>query len=423
MGSEGAPPLGACGDIVTNSNKAHADAFKSAVERVVNNDNCTGCGACALVSSRVRMALSDDGYMRPIVSAGTDSAIETKRFQHVCPGIRVDARAVQAPLSHQTFGKYWSVWEAWAVDPAVRHSGSSAGVITALVQGIVAAGGRAVGATASAEQPSRTVPVTLTTKEEALSAAGSRYAPVATASHGAGLTSSDAFIGKPCEAAAIRAYQLHADTRAEPFLLSFFCAGTPSQLATDSLASDRLGIASEDIERLRYRGNGWPGEFAVVSRDGESRTLSYKESWGQVLGKALQWRCKICPDGTGQLADVTVGDFWEADSSGYPRFDAASVGRSVVICRTQRGHEHVLRAAQARLIDIRELDIEQLEPVQPLQVDRRSTMAGRIIGTAVAGRAVPRFLGFGVIGLGVKNVRRNLRAGVGAYLRVLGRRT
>ncbi|WP_234880188.1 Coenzyme F420 hydrogenase/dehydrogenase, beta subunit C-terminal domain [Mycolicibacterium litorale] len=360
--------------------------------------------------------------MRPTVTAGPNSPIETKRFQYVCPGVRVDARAVKAPYSHRTFGRYWSVWEAWAVDPTVRHSGSSAGVITALVQGIVASGGHAVGASASAEQPSRTVPITLTTKEEALAAAGSRYAPVATASQARGLNSSDAFIGKPCEVSALRAYQLHADTHEEPFLLSFFCAGTPSQLATDRLANDRLGIATENIERLRYRGNGWPGEFQVVARDGESRALSYRESWGQVLGKSLQWRCKICPDGTGQLADVTVGDYWEADSGGYPRFDTDSVGRSVVICRTRRGHESVIRAAQAGEIEIRELGIERLEPVQPLQVDRRETMAGRIIGTSAAGREVPSYRGFGVISLGAKYAKRNLRAAVGAYLRVLGRR-
>ncbi|MGE2715281.1 Coenzyme F420 hydrogenase/dehydrogenase, beta subunit C-terminal domain [Mycolicibacterium litorale] len=404
------------------SGKDTGDTFKLAVGKVVDNQNCTGCGACALISSRVVMTLSADGYSRPTVAQGPDSKAETKQFQKVCPGVRVDARDLRAPHSHETFGKYWSVWEAWALDPAVRHKGSSAGVITALAQGIVTSGGRAVGATASAEQPSQTVPITLTTKEEALSAAGSRYAPVATASRAKGLTNQDAFIGKPCEASAVRAYQLQADTREEPLLLSFFCAGTPSQLATDELANGRLGIASDDIERLQYRGNGWPGEFEVVTRDGESRSLSYQESWGQVLGKALQWRCKICPDGTGQLADVTVGDFWEADSNGYPRFDTESVGRSVVICRTKRGHEAVLRAAQDSVIQIRELDIEQLVPVQPLQVDRRSTMAGRIIGTAAAGRAVPRFRGFGVVGLGFKYADRNLRAGVGAYLRVLGRR-
>jgi coenzyme F420 hydrogenase subunit beta len=398
------------------------DDFAASVKKVVDNENCSGCGACALLSSRVKMELATDGYMRPAVAPGTSNPDERRLFQKVCPGVTVDSRGAKAPQSHPTFGSYWSVWEAWAADSNVRHAGSSGGVTTALVQMIIAAGGEAIGAAASQDRPNTTVPVKLTTKAEALAAAGSRYAPVATAALGRGLQTGDAFVGKPCEVAAMRALGAGDLDAPGPVLLTFFCAGTPSQFATDRLANDRLGVDTADIDSLRYRGSGWPGEFTVVAKDGRTSQLSYKESWGQVLGKALQWRCKICPDGTGQLADVSVGDYWESDSDGYPRFDADSIGRSVVICRTERGHDLLMRAVRGRTIQVEEFDISRLESVQPLQVDRRATMAGRIIGTAAARRAVPRFRGFGVFRLGLCNPNKNLRAGVGAFLRVHGRR-
>jgi coenzyme F420 hydrogenase subunit beta len=405
------------------SSQPPSDKFQRAVEKVVENDNCSGCGACALISPRVSMNLSPKGYMRPVVQPGNESAVaESALFKRVCPGVTVDSRAAKGPSSHPIFGRYWSVWEAWAADPTVRFEGSSAGVTTALAQLVVSSGGTTVGAAASRSQPTRTVPVTLTTKEEALAAAGSRYAPVATAANAGGLTESDAFVGKPCEVAAMHALHASRANDEGPILLSFFCAGTPSQHATDELASVRLGVASSEISTLDYRGNGWPGEFTVVSHDGRRQALSYQESWGQILGKALQWRCKICPDGTGQLADITVGDFWESDASGYPRFDAETAGRSVVICRTKRGHDFLLKAVQTSSVEVRPLAIESLDSVQPLQVDRRATMAGRVVGTRAAGRAVPRFRGFGVTRLGLNYPKRNIRAGVGAFLRVLGRR-
>jgi coenzyme F420 hydrogenase subunit beta len=295
-------------------------------------------------------------------------------------------------------------------------------VTTALVQEVISAGGAAVGAGASAEQPTRTVPVRLTTKEEALAAAGSRYAPVATAGLARGLRNQDAFVGKPCEVAAIRALTSDNQSDESPVLISFFCAGTPSQLATEKLANGDLGINSGDIKSLRYRGRGWPGDFTVESRSGVSSTLSYKESWGRVLGKSLQWRCKICPDGTGQLADIVVGDFWESDEHGYPKFGADSEGRSVVICRTERGHDLLMHAVRAGAVRIQAMKISRLEPIQPLQVDRRVTMAGRLLGATAAGRPTPRFRGFGVVRLGARHPYRNFRAGTGAFLRVLGRR-
>lgn len=47
--------------------------------------------------------------------------------------------------------------------------------------------------------------------------------------------------------------------------------------------------------------------------------MTYNDSWGKILGRELGFRCKICPDGIGMLADISSGDSWNT-KDGYPDF-------------------------------------------------------------------------------------------------------
>lgn len=396
------------------------------IESVLRNDNCSGCGACSLVSSRVSMRLDGSGFMRPTVSSAIGDADVDRReaelFHAVCPGVSVRAPKSDSQGSvSPTFGEYVSAWEGWATDPATRKAGSSAGILTALAAWIVESGrsSSVVGSASSPNMPSRTIPVRITTREEALESAGSRYAPVANLAAYALDASTNALIGKPCEISA--AVQLHdaleLPPSSRPIMLSFFCAGTPSQWATDRLAAG-LGIPADEAKALRYRGNGWPGEFAVTSRSGAVATLSYDDSWGQHLGRELQWRCKICVDGTGGHADIAVGDFWKADARGYPTFDDAD-GISAIIVRTKRGGQLLNDAVEAGVIFARPLDLDIVEMVQPLQRDRKRTLAGRLVGRAMAAKRVPKYVGYRLFSLAAKHWWANLRAILGTFRRSL----
>lgn len=396
------------------------DRLSRAVRRVERNGNCSGCGGCTLISSRVEMALDDEGYMRPRVSGapGAQDTAESRRFSRVCPGVRVDAPPQQA-ATHPVLGTYVSAWQGTAVDEEVRFAGSSGGVLTALSTWLVETGrARTVaGACAAADAPRLTVPVSITTREEAMRASGSRYAPVAALDGWSG-EAADAISVKPCEASAARAYHQQTSPGAEaPLMLSFFCAGTPSQHATDQLADTLIGQHSQ-LRTLRYRGEGWPGEFRVESADGEVGTLSYADSWGAHLGRQLQWRCKICVDGTGASADIAVGDYWEADAEGFPVFDEGA-GNSVVIARTQRGDEILRLASEAGVIAIAPLDIQRAIDVQPLQYQRRTALIGRLWGRRLAGRRVPSYRGYGLYALAVRHAGANARSLVGTWLRTM----
>lgn len=317
-------------------------------------------------------------------------------------------------------GSYVGVWVAHATDPQIRFTASSGGALTALHAWLVQTGRatRVLGAAAATGDQRRTVPVSITTREEALRAAGSRYAPVGTLTGAHGLGKGEAVTGKPCEIAALRALGEHdRSTPSErPLLLSFFCAGTPSQRSTEDLLA-RTGLDPErPVDELRYRGGGWPGGFRARQGDrmGEA---DYATSWGQILGRTVQWRCKICPDGIGQSADIVAADLWETDRAGYPLFEERD-GVSALIARTQRGLEIVELAARAGVLTLRQIPMQQLANVQPLQDERRRLLLARILGAAAAGRRAPRYRGFGLAGLTVRRPRLAARVARGSWRRV-----
>ncbi len=175
-------------------------------------------------------------------------------------------------------------------------------------------------------------------KEELLAATGSRYAPASPAD-GLGLIEKEdgvsLFIGKPCDVAGVRKVcNQKPDLQKKIGLtLSLFCAGTPALRGTFTIF-EKMGINDiSSIQSLRYRGMGWPGKItACVKSAGkeEKYEMSYEVSW-EILAKHLPWRCYLCPDHTGEFADISLGDPW------YRAVSANEEGASLILIRTETG--------------------------------------------------------------------------------------
>ncbi|PZU45675.1 MAG: hypothetical protein DI566_09460 [Microbacterium sp.] len=395
------------------------NALRERVRGVVERDACSGCGLCAHLDGGLEMQLDARGYLRPVVVRPPTQAPDAlQSFERACPGMRVAAQHPDGAERHPLLGSYFAVWEAWASDPELRHAGSSGGVLTALNTWLLESGqaARVTGAAADHDHPRRSVPVTILTRAEAVAAAGSRYAPVAALANTDAFLPGSAVTGKPCEAAAMRALPGAGSDESRPLLLSFFCAGTPSQKATDRLLDD-LGIAPDaTVDELRYRGNGWPGRFTARAGD-VSVDADYEESWGSTLGPTTQWRCKVCPDGVGESADIVAADSWATDERGYPLF-AEGAGVSALIARTRRGLAVIEAAIDAGVIEVRPLSMADLASAQPLQTARRRHLLARLWGSLLAGRRPPRFPGFSLVRIGLHGPRTFVNVLRGTHRRV-----
>lgn len=382
--------------------------------RVMQGDLCAGCGACAaLAPGKVRMAMAPPGYLRPVQEAPLEAA-EEDAIVRVCPGLgqRVAAAGrTEAVL----WGPYVSMQTGWATDPDLRFAGASGGGLSALLVHLLRSGrvDAVIQIAADPDQPIGNVTVVSTDAAGVLAAAGSRYAPSAPL-EGLPARLADgrryAVVGKPCDAAALRAMR-EADPKlaaAVPVILSFFCAGVPSRTGGRAVLA-ALDADPARVTAFRYRGMGWPGRATARLDDGSERSMTYHDSWGGILSRHVQHRCKICADGTGVAADLVCADAWESDAEGYPRFEEVP-GVSLIVARTALGAEVLAAAQAAGAVETAPFDVDDLAAIQPGQRDRRRALWARLAALRLAGRPVPRYEGLQVAAAARQNsLGRNIR--------------
>lgn len=295
------------------------------------------------------------------------------------------------------WGRHYSVVTAWSTEPEVRHTGSSGGALTGLARWLVKTG-RVDSVLVTQYDPEYAIgtrSMATDASQDLLAGAGSKYCPAApllALRNLAERPGKHAVIGRPCDIATLRRAIAAGDPLGDRIevLLSFFCAGTPSD-AGNRVLLDRLGIGGPDeLESFRHRGQGWPGDTQAVARSGETATCTYGESWGQVLRQYVHTLCKICSDGIGEQADIVAADAWYGDDEGYPLFDEAD-GRSLVIARTPTGRSLLQEALYEGALAAEPLDIREIDRMQPGQLNRRRQLAQRIAAYRLTGQAVPRY--------------------------------
>ena len=398
------------------------------LERVLKGNSCAGCGLCAGIDPAIGIERDAKGWKRPVArgapAPGTDALLA-----QICPGATVSPWTLSdAPNTHPLWGPHVRVLTGYSTDAELRHNASSGGALSALALHLLKTGevSRVLHVGMDPERPLETRITRSADRGAILGAAGSRYAPASpleTLSAELEAPGTMLFIGKPCDVGALRQL-MQADPAIAarfPYLLSFFCAATPSQDGTDRIVR-RLGFEPGEVSAFRYRGDGWPGYASATTADGRSARLSYADSWGDILSKEVQFRCKICPDGVGGAADVAAADAWYGGESGYPSFDEAD-GRSLIITRTSHGDALLSAAEAAGALTTSPLAIAEILLMQPSQASRKRLLASRL--AAMAATLMPRP---GMHGLQLAEARRSvalraeLKSLLGTIRRIVTRR-
>ncbi len=394
---------------------------------------CCGCGACAYISrDEIRMVDTFEYGRRPLLSDGPPRDPRSYEELRVCPGIHLehtfdaaDPELVRDLLAG--WGPVYEVWEGHAADEAIRLAGSSGGAASALALYAIERGGMhgVLHIAPRSDVPYLNETVLSRSRVELLARTGSRYAP-ASPCDGLQLVE-DApapcvFIGKPCDVAAVqKARQLRPKLDAKVGLtIGFFCAGVPTTRATLELLR-RVGVDDPaGLISLRYRGNGWPGRwtarYQTASGSVEERSLSYEESWG-FLTNDKQWRCHICPDHTGEFADIAVGDPW------YRPVRPGEPGQSLIVPRTRTGLDFLHAAAQAGYVVLERQDATLLPRSQPNLLKARGAVWGRLLMLRLLRVPTPRFPGMRMARFwwSELNWRQRLQSTLGTLRRIVRR--
>ncbi|GHF06504.1 hypothetical protein GCM10016455_29600 [Aliiroseovarius zhejiangensis] len=392
------------------------------IARVAQGSLCSGCGACAAVApDKIKMVLQDPGFLRPQLSDGLSDE-EDETIARICPGMGQSVEA-NGRADDVIWGPYLHMHTGHAIDPQLRFAGSSGGALSAVILHLLDSGqiDHVLQTGPSETLPTANKTFLSDTREEILSAAGSRYAPSAPlAELDLHLATGKKFalVGKPCDIAALRALAKF-DPRIDaqiPFMLSFFCAGVPS-LTGSGKVLDALGARVEEVRAFRYRGNGWPGKATAILHDGETHSMSYHESWGGILSSHVQHRCKICADGSGTAADLVCADAWTCDADGYPLFEEQD-GISLIVTRTKVGESVLQGAVDAGVLAIDHFNNDQLATMQPGQTNRRRALLARLAGLWILRKPIPHYRGLHLLKMARQNTfARNSRNFLGMLRR------
>jgi len=387
---------------------------------VVTNGLCVGCGLCQSMagSETIELRLNDEGYLRPSFRQPLDRALE-HRILAACPGTVIEGpRDVRR--NDPIWGPVDKVWRAQASDDELRHCGSSGGVLSALALDLLETGviDAVLHVGPDPDRPMRSRARISTDRAGLLAGIGARYNPAAPLTEIHRLSRAGTrfvLIGKPCDVAAANRL-----ARQDPVVacqmvaaFAFFCAGVPSHTISQSVIG-KYGLAEDDVTLLRYRGNGCPGPTRIEA-GARAFEQSYDETWSDELSQEIQFRCKICPDATGETADIAGCDAWiTADGLAHGTYE----NWNAVLPRTGRGND-IFRSAMARgVLRGDEIDIGDLARMQPHQVERKTVVAARRLGAQLAGIPTPRMQALGIWRAALRAPCAFLSSAIGTFRRV-----
>jgi len=400
-----------------------SEARSATLRRVLAADACAGCGLCAGVAPGAIEMDGADGWLRPRVVGPVAPEAEAA-IAAACPALDLEIEAAGRP-DHVLWGPIVEARIGHATDPELRRHASSGGGLSALLVHLLETGAvdYVLQTAASDADPLGNMTVTSLDRTGVFRAAGSRYAPSAPLADIEEALARDAkfaFVGKPCDVAALRALA-RVDPRVDarvPAMLSFFCAGVPNRQGAVKVVQ-KLGFREDEVTAFRFRGDGWPGQAKATGPGGETRGMSYADSWGGILSAHVQFRCKICPDGTGGFADIVCADAWETDAAGYPLFEEAE-GESMILARTEAGAALARAAEAAGRIEARPFAVADIAAMQPGQLSRRRAALARSLAMPFAGRPMPRHRGFHLAAAARQGgLKSNLRNFLGTLRRLI----
>jgi coenzyme F420 hydrogenase subunit beta len=366
------------------------------LETVVRSGLCTGCGICESVAGRdaVEMRLSPIGQLRPLVKHPLPKAVE-QRALALCPGVEVVGPTSQPGIDMSpVWGPIASLQRGWSADPDVRWRAAAGGAMTALGLYLLESGqvDAILHVRANESDPTRTDAQVSRTREEVIGGSQSRYGPAAPLVHVHRLLDDGvrfAVLAKPCDISAVRALQ-RTDVRARDQIracVTLFCGGVPSLRMADAIVRHH-GVTPDEVTLFRFRGEGWPGPLRTGTADGSTYDISYDDAWYDASATwtyDMQFRCKVCPDAIGEVADVSCPDGWVMEG-GKPLHDEGPDGVNLVIARTDTGRRLVEAAVGDGYLETAPCSYDELDLMHRDHYPRKLSAPARAAGMRLGGQ-------------------------------------
>jgi coenzyme F420 hydrogenase subunit beta len=337
------------------------------IESVINTGLCTGCGTCIALcpENALELSYNEKKYIyTPKINK--EKCINCGICDRTCPGNKIDFNQ----LNYEIFGKkpdnifignYMNCYIGYSTDSSIRYASSSGGLVTqllvfALEEGIIDG---ALVTRMKKERPLEPEPFIAKTREEIIEASKSKYCPVPANTGLKKILESKngekfAVVGLPCHIQGVRkAEQIDKTLRDKIVLhIGLFCNHTPNFLGTE-LYLKKVNVKKDEVIKLDYRGDGWPGFMSVYQKDGS--TKNFTNYWSFASSYLFYpERCLMCNDGICELADISFGDAW------LPEFQDDKIGTSIIVSKNEIGEKIIQEMVSKNKINLSSIHVKKV---------------------------------------------------------------
>ena len=330
----------------------------------VQNNLCISCGICKGICPK--SSITDTrrcGMFFPEIDE--KSCINCGLCADVCPGLGHEYLSKSTAVETVT-GDYLDCFNAWSLDPVLRHVSASGGIVSAVVKTLLESGEYdAVFTLDTYDYRERLKTRHYTADEfcrdwEQSSTPKSRYLPVSHEETAAYIKNHREerliIIGTSCGVrgilAAIEKLRL---PREQYLLIGLFCDKVFNynvvQYFNDKYSPD---IPVEKFHFKNKESGGWPGDMKFYPT---GKAPFYVPLADRAKAKAyfMPERCLYCVDKLNVCADISIGD-------NYTGQDESALGSNSVVIRTSKGVQAVEKAKDA--LELRTIDISMIQKAQ-----------------------------------------------------------
>ena len=333
------------------------------VQYTVENGLCCGCGVCKGICPKDCISWEKkDGLFLPCID--TEKCVSCGLCASVCPGLGHSYTPGETAADTIT-GTVLACYNAWSIDSELRHTGASGGVVSAILQSLLASGAYDGAFCLDSYDYHKQLRSRLYTADDInawhnSAAPKSRYLPVSHEYAVAYLKENRQtrliFVGTSCAIRGLQAAikKLGLD-KGQYLFIGLFCDKVFNYHVIPYFENTYAnGGKLKALHFKNKESGGWPGDMKFFPEQGEAFYVPLAER-AKAKAYFMPERCLYCVDKLNACADISLGD-------NYTGVDTSPLGSNSVIIRTEAGMA-AWSAALDRL-EIRPIGIADIQKAQ-----------------------------------------------------------